>query len=863
MPSALAIFTCRPNSHPFQERHVYLDEPIKIGRSVARCRPAQNNATFDCKVLSRNHALVWFDHKTGKFYLQDTKSSNGTFINSQRLSRGSEESPPCEILSGDIIQFGVDVTENTRKVTHGCIVSTIKLFLPDGMEARLRSDVIHAPLPSPVDKVAANTPSMYSQELFQLSQYLQEALHREQMLEQKLATLQRLLAITQEASDTSWQALIDEDRLLSRLEVMGNQLQACSKNQTEDSLRKELIALQEDKHNYETTAKESLRRVLQEKIEVVRKLSEVERSLSNTEDECTHLKEMNERTQEELRELANKYNGAVNEIKDLSDKLKVAEGKQEEIQQKGQAEKKELQHKIDEMEEKEQELQAKIEALQADNDFTNERLTALQVRLEHLQEKTLKECSSLGIQVDDFLPKINGSTEKEHLLSKSGGDCTFIHQFIECQKKLIVEGHLTKVVEETKLSKGSFSLGFLWVLTTLLDNGENQARAKESDLSDTLSPSKEKSSDDTTDAQMDEQDLNEPLAKVSLLKDDLQGAQSEIEAKQEIQHLRKELIEAQELARASKQKCFELQALLEEERKAYRNQVEESSKQIQVLQAQLQRLHINIENLREEKDSEITSTRDELLSARDEILLLHQAAEKAASERDTDIASLQEELKKVRGELERWRKAASEYEKEITSLQNSFQLRCQQCEDQQREEATRLQSELEKLRKEWNVLETECHSLKKENVLLSSELQRQEKELHNSQKQSLELTSDLSILQMTRKELENQVGSLKEQHLRDSADLKTLLSKAENQAKDVQKEYEKTQTVLSELKLKFEMTEQEKQSITDELKQCKDNLKLLREKGNNKPWPWMPMLAALVAVTAIVLYVPGLARASP
>ncbi|XP_036725803.1 sarcolemmal membrane-associated protein isoform X22 [Balaenoptera musculus] len=811
MPSALAIFTCRPNSHPFQERHVYLDEPIKIGRSVARCRPAQNNATFDCKVLSRNHALVWFDHKTGKFYLQDTKSSNGTFINSQRLSRGSEESPPCEILSGDIIQFGVDVTENTRKVTHGCIVSTIKLFLPDGMEARLRSDVIHAPLPSPVDKVAANTPSMYSQELFQLSQYLQEALHREQMLEQKLATLQRLLAITQEASDTSWQALIDEDRLLSRLEVMGNQLQACSKNQTEDSLRKELIALQEDKHNYETTAKESLRRVLQEKIEVVRKLSEVERSLSNTEDECTHLKEMNERTQEELRELANKYNGAVNEIKDLSDKLKVAEGKQEEIQQKGQAEKKELQHKIDEMEEKEQELQAKIEALQADNDFTNERLTALQ----------------------------------EHLLSKSGGDCTFIHQFIECQKKLIVEGHLTKVVEETKLSK------------------ENQARAKESDLSDTLSPSKEKSSDDTTDAQMDEQDLNEPFAKVSLLKDDLQGAQSETEAKQEIQHLRKELIEAQELARASKQKCFELQALLEEERKAYRNQVEESSKQIQVLQAQLQRLHINIENLREEKDSEITSTRDELLSARDEILLLHQAAEKAASERDTDIASLQEELKKVRAELERWRKAASEYEKEIMSLQNTFQLRCQQCEDQQREEAMRLQGELEKLRKEWNVLEAECRSLKKENVLLSSELQRQEKELHNSQKQSLELTSDLSILQMTRKELENQVGSLKEQHLRDSADLKTLLSKAENQAKDVQKEYEKTQTVLSELKLKFEMTEQEKQSITDELKQCKDNLKLLREKGNNKPWPWMPMLAALVAVTAIVLYVPGLARASP
>ncbi|XP_042736270.1 sarcolemmal membrane-associated protein isoform X10 [Lagopus leucura] len=803
MPSALAIFTCRPNSHPFQERHVYLDEPVKIGRSVARCRPAQNNATFDCKVLSRNHALVWFDHKTGKFYLQDTKSSNGTFINSQRLSRGSEESPPCEIMSGDIIQFGVDVTENTRKVTHGCIVSTIKLFLPDGMEARLRSDVIHAPLPSPVDKVAANTPSMYSQELFQLSQYLQEALHREQMLEQKLATLQRLLAVTQEASDTSWQALIDEDRLLSRLEVMGNQLQACSKNQTEDSIRKELIALQEDKHNYETTAKESLRRVLQEKIEVVRKLSEVERSLSNTEDECTHLKEMNERTQEELRELANKYNGAVNEIKDLSDKLKVAEGKQEEIQQKGLAEKKELQHKIDEMEEREQELQAKIEALQADNDFTNERLTALQVRLEHLQEKTLKEHSSLGIQVDDFIPKINGSTQKE-----------------------------------------------------------NQARVKESDLSDTLSPSKEKSSDDTTDAQMDDQDLNEPIAKVALLKDELQGAQSETEAKQEIQQLHKELIEAQELARTSKQKCFELQALLEEERRAYRVQVEESNKQINVLQAQLRRLQEDIENLREEKESEISSTRNELVSAQNEILSLQQVAEKAASERDTDISALQDELQTVRAELERWRKDASNYEKEIVSLQASFQLRCQQCEEQHKEEAARLKGELEKLKAEWTALEAECVTLRKENTSLASELQQQEKELSSSQKQSLALTSNISVLEMSRKELEDQMGSLREKHQQDAASLKSQLSEAESQAKDVQKEYERTQTVLSELKAKYEMAEQEKQSITEELKQCKENLKLLQEKGNNRQWPWMPVMAALVAVTAVVLY-PGLTRASP
>ena len=58
--------------------------------------------------------------------------------------------------------------------------------------------------------------------------------------------------------------------------------------------------------------------------------------------------------------------------------VQLAEARQEELTQKGQQEKQELQLRMEEMEDKEQALQARIEALQADNDFTNERLTALQ-----------------------------------------------------------------------------------------------------------------------------------------------------------------------------------------------------------------------------------------------------------------------------------------------------------------------------------------------------------------------------------------------------------------------------------------------------------------------------------------------------
>uniref|UniRef100_A0A4W6FUC5 Sarcolemmal membrane-associated protein n=1 Tax=Lates calcarifer TaxID=8187 RepID=A0A4W6FUC5_LATCA len=867
MPSALAVFACRPNSHPFQERHVYLDEPVKIGRSVARCRPAQNNATFDCKVLSRNHALVWFDHKTGKFYLQDTKSSNGTFINSQRLSRGSEESPPCEVLSGDIIQFGVDVTENTRKVTHGCIVSTIKLFLPDGMEARRRSDVIQAPLPLPVDKVAANTPSMYSQELFQLSQYLQEALHREQMLEQKLATLQRLLATTQEASESSWQALIDEDRLLSRLEVMGSQLQAYSKSQTEEGIRKELLALQEDKHNYETTAKESLRRVLQEKIEVVRKLSEVERSLSNTEDECTHLKEMSERNQEELRELANKYNAAVNEIKELTDKIKAAEGRQEELTQRGATEKRELELRIEEMEEKEQVLQARIEALQADNDFSNERLAALQVRLEQLQEKSIKENNSLDVDIVSHGPVDEPVEDKQSQQTSESREEDEDEEDTDTDDGAVGEDEDTDAVKQLKetVSSSIHKLAnFDEVMDAHLQNNQtaeddilaspdrlkgNQMDAKESDMSDTLSPSKDRSSDDTSDGNMDDQELNEPQNRVALLKAELHRAGLEPgDTEQVIHHLHRELLEAQELANTGKQKCLELQALLEEERRSNSHLTEESTKQIQYLQTQLGKLQADMEALREQRESTICSTREELYSAQEEILVLRHAMEAATAEREREIAALQADLGSVRSELEHWRNTAAKYEEEISRLQEAFTQ-----QQQQQNTANQLQVECVALQQRCVSLQQDCDGLRAERKALMDKLHRLEAELSSTREQSLVLSSSLESLEKREEVLQDKLGSLENQHLQDASRLKSQLDQAQARTHTLQREYEDTQSQLLDLRQRYERTEQEKLNIHQELEQCRSSLKLLQDKTSS-PSILQPVQAIFMGLVLALLY---------
>jgi len=318
-----AVLTCRPNSHPFQERTLYgVQEQFKIGRSVARSKPTDNNAIFDCKVLSRNHALIWY--KEGKFFLQDTKSSNGTFVNNARLSKGSEESDPREICSGDILQFGVDVQENAKKLTHGCIIATVRLFLPDGKEAKASPTIMTGSCPGGVGQMGGGhgMTAPAQQDLHQLNLYIQEALVREQMLENKLAMLQRLVGQTNAASDEAWKSLIDEDRLLTRVEILESQLSTYSKAMNEDRLRDETKKLMQEKEDYQETAKATLKKLVDEKLEAVNKQKELEKALSNIEDEYASLKELHDKDVAQNRELAVQVSRLTTELEEEVSKQK-------------------------------------------------------------------------------------------------------------------------------------------------------------------------------------------------------------------------------------------------------------------------------------------------------------------------------------------------------------------------------------------------------------------------------------------------------------------------------------------------------------------------------------------------------------
>ena len=73
---------------------------------------------------------------------------------------------------------------------------------------------------------------------------------------------------------------------------------------TEDKLRDEAQRLMEEKEEYQEVAKDTLKKLVDEKLEAVKKMQDLEKQLSTTEDEFAVLKELYEKNAEESKELA-------------------------------------------------------------------------------------------------------------------------------------------------------------------------------------------------------------------------------------------------------------------------------------------------------------------------------------------------------------------------------------------------------------------------------------------------------------------------------------------------------------------------------------------------------------------------------
>ncbi|KAF7313227.1 Glycosyltransferase family 69 protein [Mycena kentingensis (nom. inval.)] len=114
-----------PESFVCQEqRYVVVVEDFGLLITNIKSSPCQSNGFFDSKVLSRQHAEVWAEND--KCLIRDVKSSNGTFLNGERLSQEGLESEPFELKSDDILEFGIDIFgEDNKTIIHHKVAARV------------------------------------------------------------------------------------------------------------------------------------------------------------------------------------------------------------------------------------------------------------------------------------------------------------------------------------------------------------------------------------------------------------------------------------------------------------------------------------------------------------------------------------------------------------------------------------------------------------------------------------------------------------------------------------------------------------------------------------------------------------------
>ncbi|KAK7038372.1 hypothetical protein R3P38DRAFT_2905731 [Favolaschia claudopus] len=125
---------------------------VRIGRQLnQKSAPGAGNGVFESRVLSRQHAETWIEN--GRVLIRDVKSSNGTFVNGERLSAEGAESDPYELRSDDILEFGIDIVGEHGEVVHRKVAARVTCALTpaDAVRAvRAETRVYPPPNPPPV-----------------------------------------------------------------------------------------------------------------------------------------------------------------------------------------------------------------------------------------------------------------------------------------------------------------------------------------------------------------------------------------------------------------------------------------------------------------------------------------------------------------------------------------------------------------------------------------------------------------------------------------------------------------------------------------------------------------------------------------
>jgi len=338
------VFKCKADydSFKFEDRVITLDPngaPVKIGRSQGPLKPKSDNSIFECRVLSRHHAHIWYEDE--QIWVKDKGSSNGTFVNGMKVT-GEQVS----IKTGDILQFGVDVDNNPR-TTYWCVIAQVLCnqqnyeFTEADWEPLNRyvkacsqssNNVSMNRTPRLIQNQSNNDETHIDEvdkvhsQVFQSA--IMDAISMQQNVEGKMVTMQRIIHDIDVMQKEQWNEALNNDILLTKIENLERKLTCHNLSDSTVAFRR----LLDEKSDLEMTSKMTLRKSLQEKLEIQNKYDNLKKCLNQSEEDNEKLNQKLSKADEiitilksEEKQLKNETDTKDKEIQILKNELQQAE----------------------------------------------------------------------------------------------------------------------------------------------------------------------------------------------------------------------------------------------------------------------------------------------------------------------------------------------------------------------------------------------------------------------------------------------------------------------------------------------------------------------------------------------------------
>ncbi|XP_068588909.1 TRAF3-interacting JNK-activating modulator isoform X2 [Cebidichthys violaceus] len=261
-------------------------------------------------------------------------------------------------------------------------------------------------------------------DLQRLTDYLQEALWREEAMKKKLVALQDSTSNLVNSSNKIWTARCSEDLLRNKIKALEAQLQVCLQKFPKDGVKKLVIQMEKQKLVYEERALVALQKVTQEKTEALIKSETMQEALVTAKEDALRWQSLCEELKLSSGQLRDNQHLSNEQLQQLHSQVELSRTREAELREEVvslRQEKKELQYNIGLLEEDYQILREEIQHLrdgsnesqvsmmqglltseEAEPRLTARRDSQVEEQLRHTQEKLglkERECEELQTEL--------------------------------------------------------------------------------------------------------------------------------------------------------------------------------------------------------------------------------------------------------------------------------------------------------------------------------------------------------------------------------------------------------------------------------------------------------------------------------